>query len=59
MFYKDHGETKAGVKRTDPITGINSGLSDREVFIADSKTITIEGPLCEDSLTWVDTWYDS
>ncbi|XP_041362090.1 uncharacterized protein F54H12.2-like [Gigantopelta aegis] len=48
LFYKDTAETQADIESTDPITGINSGLSDRGTFIADSKTVTMEGPLCED-----------
>ncbi|XP_041379466.1 uncharacterized protein F54H12.2-like [Gigantopelta aegis] len=48
LFYKDVGETQADIESTDPITGTNSGASDREAHIAVSKTVTMEGPLCED-----------
>ncbi|XP_041350764.1 uncharacterized protein F54H12.2-like [Gigantopelta aegis] len=48
LFYKDQGETQADIESTDPITGTNGGLSDRGAFIADSKTVSMEGPLYED-----------
>ncbi|XP_041364426.1 uncharacterized protein F54H12.2-like [Gigantopelta aegis] len=48
LFYKDVGETQADIESTDPITGTNSGVSDRGAHIAVSKIITMEGPLCED-----------
>ncbi|XP_041376743.1 uncharacterized protein F54H12.2-like [Gigantopelta aegis] len=43
LFYKNQGETQADIE-----TATNGGLSDRGVFIADSKTVSMEGPLCED-----------
>jgi hypothetical protein len=48
LFYKDIGETQADIESTDPVTGTNSGLSSRGTFIAVSKTVTMEGALCED-----------
>ncbi|XP_041351267.1 uncharacterized protein F54H12.2-like [Gigantopelta aegis] len=48
LFYKDKGEVQTDIESTDPITGANSGLLNRGAFIANSKTITMEGALCED-----------
>ncbi|XP_071111137.1 uncharacterized protein F54H12.2-like [Haliotis cracherodii] len=46
LFYKDIGETN--IESTDPLTGLNTGLQSRHIFIDGSKTLTMSGPLYED-----------
>lgn len=48
LFYKDTGDTIAEFDETDNAGGGNDSLINRSPFIAQSKTLTMSGPLLED-----------
>ncbi|XP_067648847.1 uncharacterized protein F54H12.2-like [Haliotis asinina] len=48
LFVKDYAESNSDLESSDVTGSVNNGMTSRALFIAESKTLTMSGPIYED-----------